>query len=207
MTRELGISLKNISAANLIHLSKTSIMKNHPAYLLEQYIIGKDQDKYQILETIYAESAEVEFEINSSHITFPSKIVGRKEIAKVLSAEFNKKYEKVKTYYLTKNISNSYSILKQNWLVVMKSIGEEVTRVGTGFYNWEFREYNKELRIENHKIYIHTMLEIEDHASKQLEDIQGKLEYPWIERPISVNLLKDYKNLDEVTGYLVKQDR
>jgi len=40
-------------------------MKQNPKQLLEQYIIGKDQDNYQILETMYEESAEIEFEINS----------------------------------------------------------------------------------------------------------------------------------------------
>ncbi|MBT8362803.1 MAG: hypothetical protein KJO32_17780, partial [Deltaproteobacteria bacterium] len=104
-------------------------MEHDSAHLLEQYIIGKDQNKYQILETIYEESAEVECEINSTRITFPSNIVGNRDIAKILSADFNKKYEKIKTYYLSKNIFDNFNILEQPWLVVMKEIGNELTCV------------------------------------------------------------------------------
>lgn len=146
-------------------------MKHSPIYLLEQYIIGKDQDKYEILETIYAENAEVEFEIHSKNITFPSRIVGRKNIAKVLSADFNKSYERVKTYYFIQNSFNEDNISEQKWLVVMKGVGREITRVGCGYYNWEFSEYHEVLKIVKQKIYIHTMLEIEDTASNQLHDI------------------------------------
>jgi hypothetical protein len=177
-------------------------MENNSLHLLEQYVVGKDQDKYQILETIYGERAELEFEINSTNIDFPRKIVGHKAIAKTLSADFNKKYEKVKTYYLSNTFTDKFKILKQPWLVVMKEIGNELTRVGSGFYNWEFMECNNQLKIIKHKIYIHTMLEIHDPQSKQLQQIQQDLEYPWVESNVVVSVIKSYKNLTDVTNYL-----
>ena len=182
-------------------------MKFDKAHLLEQYIFGKDQDKSHILETIYEKNAEVEFQINAPNITFPNKIAGHRTIAKILSYDFNRKYEKVKTYYLSKNIKDRLKILKQPWLVVMKDIGNDLTRIGSGHYNWEFKENNNELKIHKHKIYIHVMLEIHDPDSAQLQDIQTKLEYPWIETHVALDILKSYKNLTEITKYLMIQNR
>ena len=178
-------------------------MEHDPAYLLEQYIIGKDQDKYQILETIYEESAEVEFEINSTNITFPSNIVGNRDIAKILSADFNRKYEKIKTYYLSKNTLANFNILEQPWLVVMKKIGNELTCVGSGYYNWKFRKINNQIKIIKHKIYIHTIIEFHDPQSRQLKEIQETLEYPWVESHAAINVLKGFRNLTDITKYLI----
>ena len=179
-------------------------MEFSPSYLLDRYIIGKDQDKYQILETIYDKKAEVEFEINSNAITFPSKIIGNTAIAKTLSADFNKKYEKVKTYYLSKTISGKNNIQEQPWLAVMKEIGTDLTRIGTGYYNWKFIDRYSDLKIFKHKIYIHAMLDIHDTRSQQLKEIQVKLEYPWVEKEVVVNILKGYGNLTDITEYLIK---
>jgi len=177
-------------------------MKYNPLRLLEQYVAGKDQDQYQILETIYEERAEVQFEINANTIAFPGKIIGNKAIAKELSADFNKKYEDIKTYYLSTAITDTSSILKQPWLVVMKEIGYELTRVGSGFYNWEFIECNNQLKIIKHKIYIHTMLEVPDPQSKQLMQIQGALDYPWAEKTVVSGVIESYDNLSEIAEYL-----
>lgn len=179
-------------------------MKRNPAYILEQYIIGKDQNTSKILETIYEETAEVEFAINPTNISFPSKIVGNSEIARILSADFNKKFERVKTYYLSDTIYDKLDILEQPWLVVMKEIGKDLTRIGTGHYNWHLREHPHELKIFKHKIYIHLMLEIHDPSSKQLQKIQERLEYPWVKRHVVANVLKDYENLTEITRYVLK---
>jgi len=180
-------------------------MEHDPAHILEQYIAGKDQGEYQILEAIYERSAEVEFEINSTDITFPSKIIGNRDIAKILSADFNEKYEKIKTYYLSKKIFDKLNILEQPWLVVMKEIGNEMTRVGSGYYNWKFRINNNELKIIKHKIYIHTMLELHDAQSTQLQEIQENLEYPWVGCHATISVLKGYGNLADITNYLIKQ--
>ena len=178
-------------------------MENNAIYLLEQYVVGKDQNNYQILERIYDKDAEVEFEINTDSITFPTRITGNTSIAKTLSKDFNKKYEKVRTYYLSKTISEKNSIKQQPWLVVMKEYGKALTRIGTGYYNWKFIEKNNLFTIIHHKIYIHEMLEINDVESKQLAEIQAMLKYPWVEKKDVVKILKNYENLAEITEYLI----
>lgn len=179
-------------------------MESNQTYLLDRYIIGKDQDRHPILEAIYDTAAEVEFEINSDAISFPSKINGNKAIAKILSADFNRQYEKVKTYYLSKAFSDKNKIREQPWLVVMKEIGRDLTRIGTGHYTWIFTDRGGDLKIIKHRIYIHAMLEIHDIQSRQLEEIQAKLDYPWVERKGVVNILKGYENLSDIMEYLIK---
>ena len=47
------------------------------------------------------------------------------------------------------------------------------------------------------------MLEIHDTQSKQLKEIQAKLEYPWVDKKVAVNILKGYENLTDITEYLI----
>ena len=140
--------------------------------ILKEYIKGKDDDKYQILEHIYEQNAKVQFEIKSKHISFPDEISGNIEIAKVLSTDFNQKYKFVKTYYLSYPEPSQKEIFNQKWLVVMRDIQFGSTRVGTGYYNWQLAGFDNELKVMEHKIYIHEMLELEDPNCNILEDIQ-----------------------------------
>ncbi|MEJ2446060.1 MAG: hypothetical protein P8Y42_21850, partial [Exilibacterium sp.] len=114
------------------------------------------------LEEIYLENAVVEFDIASENITFPEKILGNIEIARVLSKDFNQKYHHVKTYYLSKPTNDNSNIYNQKWLVVMRDIESDATRIGSGHYDWEFSVITSGVKIKRHKIYIHEMLNLED---------------------------------------------
>lgn len=170
--------------------------------ILELYIKGKDEDKYHLLEDIYSKSAEVEFEINSDNISFPSTINGNIEIAKVLSKDFNQNYTKVKTYYLVKPQPNQLKVYKQNWLVVMKDIATGLTRVGTGHYDWHLIKSNNGLKIEKHNIYIHVMTQIIDDDSAELVRIQKELNYPWVKKENVLHVLAGNDSFECITQYL-----
>ena len=157
-------------------------MSTNSRKLLEQYVKGKDEDLYQILEDIYSDDAVVNFEIASEKITFPENVNGNKAIAEVLSRNFNLNYKDVKTYYLAKPTDNFENIYAQNWLVIMRDIGSEETRVGTGYYNWQFSTGADGFKIGRHKIYIHEMLSFIDDKKAELNRIQSQLTYPWVER-------------------------
>ncbi len=175
--------------------------------ILEQYVLGKDKDQYQILETIFADSAEVEFEIRSKKISFPGKIRGNKDIALTLSKDFNKKYERVRTYYLEGVDQDSEDIDNQPWLVVMKEIGRDITRIGTGYYNWKLRKTENSLKVSKLKIYIYEMLELIDSQSTILSEIQSKVEYPWPDNLLVDKALKQYGRLETVSEYIHKYSR
>ncbi|BHH83050.1 hypothetical protein [Desulforhopalus sp. 52FAK] len=175
--------------------------------ILEQYVLGKDKDQYVVLEAIFADFAEVEFEIRSEKISFPKTVKGNKDIARVLSKDFNKSYERVRTYYLEGVEQNANSIDNQPWLVVMKEVGNDVTRVGTGYYNWILRKTENGLKVTKLKIYIHEMLELDDSKSVMLEDIQRSIDYPWPAFLSVTNTLKPYGKLCVVSKYIHKHSR
>ena len=175
--------------------------------ILEQYVLGKDKNQYQVLETIFDDSAEVEFEIRSENISFPQKIEGNKDIARILSKDFNKKYESVRTYYLEDVELNSRNIDNQPWLVVMKEIGVDVTRIGTGYYNWEFLKTENDFKVSKLKIYIYEMLELVDSKSLILDEIQSKIKYPWPAILSVEKALNRYLKLKSVSEYINKYSR
>jgi len=61
------------------------------------------------------------------------------------------------------------------------------------------------LRILKQKIYIHVMLAIQDPHFRQLQKIQDKLEYPWVEKHVAVGVLKGFENLTEITQFLAEK--
>lgn len=170
--------------------------------ILESYIKGKDDDEFRILETIYAENAELEFEIKSDDISFPTTSIGNHEIARILSRDFNEKYDKVKTYYLSKPASDQYTIHQQTWLVVMRDKADRATRVGTGNYNWNLIATETGLQIQKHKITIDSMLQLRDENSKELERIQSNLGYPWAEPKTVIESLLNNPDLKVVVDYI-----
>ena len=87
----------------------------------------------------------------------------------------------------------------------MKEIGRDVTRVGTGCYNWDFSEKEGGPRIERLKIYIHEMLEIDDKDSKMLSNIQKSVAYPWADIQSALNGVKKYAELVCIEEYLQSQ--
>ena len=182
-------------------------MKFTSKQILEQYVVGKDKNQHQILENIFTDTAEVEFEINSEKISFPDKIRGNTDVAKILSKDFNKKYESVRTYYLEDVEPDTEKIDNQPWLVVMKEIGHDVTRIGTGHYNWRLCITESGLKVSKLKIYIHEMLELVDSKSIMLTEIQSKIEYPWSTKMAVRKALKPYKKLNIVAEYINKHIR
>ncbi len=173
-------------------------MNRTPSEILELYVKGKDQNEYGQLETIYSKTAEVIFEIHSSKISFPSIITGNQEIARILSRDFNLRYDSIKTYYLSKPPVDQLYIKNQTWLVVMRDKDTDKTRVGTGYYDWELQKENGTLKIIKHKIVINVMLEIEDHSKLELNTIQNSLEYPWVQKTQVLSVLSQNSKLKEI---------
>jgi len=160
---------------------KDRSMYKNAEYLLEKYVEEKDQDKFKILEKIYVPNAKVTFEIDTDTISFPTEILGNKNIAQVLSAEFNRKYDHVQTYYLSRSFPqiNDFTISNQGWLVIMREKEDNSIRVGTGLYDWIFeKQVDGNLKISQHNISIGVMLCLPGLPFSFLNELQSKLPYP-----------------------------
>jgi hypothetical protein len=186
------------------------MLKSDAEEILEKYVLGKDKDKFEILEEIYGVDAKVTFEINSEAISFPHEIAGNKEIAKVLSSDFNKNFDYVKTYCLSREfpLIPGGTILKQKWLVLMREKASHRVRVGSGFYDWHLTtKSDSQNRIKHHHIFIHEMLELADWSLNSLLDLQKRFSYPWLEQDRAINVLESYRELEAVTDFLKTEIR
>ena len=180
-------------------------MSKDAEYLLEKYVEGKDQNKFSILEDIYKPDAKVTFEIESDGIAFPAEISGNKNIARVLSADFNRKYDHVQTYYLSHSLPQieDFIFSKQEWLVIMREKQDNHIRVGAGFYDWIFeKQADGRSKIAQHNIFIGVMLGLPDRPLSFLDELQGKLPYPWVDKEKATEALSEFNELQEVCDYL-----
>jgi len=182
-------------------------MYKNAEYLLEKYVEGKDQDKFKILGEIYIPNAKVTFEIDSDTISFPTEISGNKNIAQVLSAEFNRKYDHVQTYYLSRSFPQIKDLVisNQGWLVIMRDKEDNSIRVGTGLYDWIFqKQADGNLKIAQHNISIGVMLCLPGLSLSFLDELQSSLLYPWVDKKKVIKVLSDYNELQDIVDYLEK---
>ncbi len=173
--------------------------------ILELYIVGKDENRFDIHENIYKPDARVSFEIKPDSISFPLEIIGNQEIAKILSADFNQKYDNVRTYYLSKQGGriDELNISKQKWLVLMREKTSDSLRVGTGYYDWLFEKgSDSKIKIKHHHIFISEMLDLRDLSLNFLIDIQKRLSYPWLDQETAIEVLEKHNPLREVIKFL-----
>ncbi|WP_153305815.1 hypothetical protein [Desulfogranum mediterraneum] len=176
--------------------------------ILEQYIHGKDDDRYPLLEEIYDQEALLSFSVRTAGITFPERIEGNREIARVLSADFNTKYKEVRTYYLApvSACRISLAVTAQPWLVLMRERTGGLLKVGCGLYDWHFCQApDSSQQIRSHRITIAEMIDLPDQSDQLLAHLQQQLPYPWTDRQTVVSLLARYEELSDLVRYLQNQ--
>ncbi|MCP4022484.1 MAG: hypothetical protein GY729_11640, partial [Desulfobacteraceae bacterium] len=130
-------------------------------------------------------------------------------IAQMLSAEFNKKYDHIKTYYLTKDFKQLEKrfISKQRWLVLMREKETDSIWIGTGFYDWKFKTGpNNNFKIKHHHITIGVMLNLPDQPLQFLLGLQTRFSYPWVAESIVMDVIKNHMPLLGIKNYLEVKD-
>lgn len=173
--------------------------------ILEKYILGKDTNRPTILEEIYSSDATVHFTIVPSTISFPAFIIGNREIAKVLSADFNERYDNVKTYYLSPPdlVAEDHAIYHQGWLVMMREKETGILKFGSGYYSWFFKQAPSGMwQINKHEITIGVMLDLPGSSLTFLQDSVEQLSYPWASREKAVEIFQKNTELQNLTTYL-----
>ncbi|MBY4678903.1 hypothetical protein [Marinobacterium arenosum] len=172
---------------------------------LEQYIDGKDNNRPQRLEQLYTPNARLSFQMDAADMAFPPQVSGNREIARILSADFNRKYRQVKTYYLNHDnlVLDGYRIEKQPWLVLMQEIDTGTVRAGCGYYNWQFVDAAEgNWQIDRHHISIHQMLSLPAERFKWLQTLQNDLPYPWLALDQAIAVLESDSAVAPLANYL-----
>lgn len=171
-------------------------MKAFQKNLLNTYFDGKDNDKYRLLEEIYEKDAVVEFLVKPSNIRFPSLIQGCKEIARILSKEFNQNNTDIKSYYFWQEAKGDEALEEQKWLVIMKERETQKLKVGAGLYHWYF---SKNKKLQRHYIQIEQMVYVD---SKSIECLQQDLTYPQTNLVEVMNAFACVPELQDILAYL-----
>lgn len=172
---------------------------------LEQYIDGKDNNRPNRLEQLYTGDARLSFQMDTADMAFPPQVSGNREIARILSADFNRKYRQVKTYYLHRDnlVLDGLRIEKQPWLVLMQEIDSGAVRAGCGYYNWQFVDSaSGDLQLERHQISIHQMLSLPAERAEWLKALQHTLPYPWLALGQAIAVLQADAAVAPLADYL-----
>jgi len=173
---------------------------------LNRYIDGKDNNRPAVLKALYCSDAVLAFSLDDQSMSFPTRVEGAQEIAKVLSGDFNQRYQRVKTWYLTQPVADGTDqVTEQPWLVMMQEKASGDIRIGCGFYNWRFETNCNPLQVSAHHIHIHTMLSFPSTRESWLIELQQSLAYPWSSVDLVEAQIAPYSELDSIVRYLTQR--
>ena len=150
--------------------------------LLERYVEAKDGNRPQLMPAIYQRDAVLTYAIATDEISFPSEVRGIEGITQTLVADFGRRFDCCKTYYICATPpAGAADIPYLPWLVVMREIEARTLRVGKGHYCWRFaRNDAGRLGVAAMHIHIDRMQAIPDADGVLREAIQGDMSYPWL---------------------------
>lgn len=167
---------------------------------IEQYILGKDGNRPDLLRRAFTNDATVEMVVNTDAISFPSTLEGLPAIGKVLSSEFNRQYENIYTFCMGEPPAAGSVEHSCKWLVGMsvKDTGE--VRVGCGEYHWQFDSHSG--RVQHLTICIeHMQVAGAGDLLPVMDWVQG-LGYPWCPAQQAVASAPPLESLTAVIDYL-----
>jgi hypothetical protein len=160
---------------NRIGSTKTSPLQ--PERLLRDYFHAKDENRPELLAAVFAPEASLEIRNRSDRISFPAVTVGGDAIAEVLVRRFNRTFENIRSYYLSRP-NAADPCFSCDWLVTMTERQSRSVRVGCGSYEWTFRRAPA-LRVMRLVIAIEAMLELAPALAGEVTRWRAALDYPW----------------------------
>ena len=172
--------------------------------LLEAYFDAKDRNRPGLIRDIYATDAQVTFSIATDAISFPARLAGSEEIARVLVSEFAERFEHCRSYYVCDAVQErDHGIDHLPWRVVMKEVGSPRLRVGAGHYRWVFGRTDACcLQVRQMHIHIDRMETVDDPDDRLRTALQSRLPYPWLTPVEWGRHLRLLQAIDPAFGFL-----
>ena len=109
-----------------------------PADVVRTYILAKDGNRPFLMTQAFAENAELEMEVRTDAISFPSSTKGLTAIEDLLVRRFGTDNENVYTFCLSRPAEGNRHRFGCHWLVGMSAKNGGQVRVGCGRYDWHF---------------------------------------------------------------------
>jgi hypothetical protein len=149
--------------------------------LLSGYFEAKDTNRPELMQQVFAQDAVLTFSIATDAISFPARTEGLEAITHTLVTDFRKKYSRCRSYYVCDELEvQGGRIEGLPWLVLMQEVATGHMRIGTGTYDWRFKQTDGGLRVEALHISIGKMDVIDNADGTLLGTMQSALPYPWL---------------------------
>jgi hypothetical protein len=148
------------------------------AEAISTYIEAKDRNLPQLMERAFVQDCELQMQLLTDAISFPSSAHGLESVTDVLVRNFGSQYENVRTFCLSRPESNRLLGFQCDWLVGMSNKSDGDVRVGCGEYTWDF-DAAGDGRVKRLLIKIEFMCVLP--ASYQASVLQwlSAIPYPW----------------------------
>ena len=145
--------------------------------VLRDYFHAKDENRPHLLSNVFAHDARLEITNRSAAIQFPSMTRGIEAIADVLVRRFNRTYENVYSFYMSRP-GEEETEFSCDWLVGMSEKESQGIRVGCGRYEWTFQGDRPHLATRL-VIAIDQMLVLPPEAAIEVRAWLLRLSHPW----------------------------
>ena len=162
--------------------------------LISRYIQAKDQNRPHLLTKVFSEKAQLQMQVNSENIAFPTQTHGLQNITQVLVKNFGQSYENIYTFCIEESVTVENGLLKCQWLVGMSERETGSLRIGFGEYHWQFSAADDAL-VDSLMIKIELMLVINSQHQDALMYPLENLAYPWCNRQNLIDALADLEEL------------
>lgn len=168
---------------------------------ISKYILAKDRNHPQLMKGAFAEDCELEMTVNTDAISFPSSAKGLEEVTRVLVTNFADQYANVRTFCLSRPISDYLPHFHCNWLVGMSAKDGGAIRVGCGQYNWHFSP-GDDKRVRKLAIDIEVMCVLPAETSEPIMHWLAALPYPWCSIAQAYESIPNIEALRPIKGFL-----
>ena len=154
------------------------ILRTTPLEIVGTYIRAKDGNRPLLMRRVFAKDSELEMNVKTDAISFPSSVKGLEAISDVLVSRFAVDYENVFTFCLSKPSEADGKRFACHWLVGMSAKSDGAIRVGCGRYDWVFDPAELGL-VEKLRIDIDVMNVCSKEVFDPIMDWLSGVPYPW----------------------------
>jgi len=169
--------------------------------IISRYIQAKDQNRPHLLTKVFSGNAQLQMQVNSENIAFPSQTHGLQDITQVLVKNFGQSYENIYTFCINESVTVKNGLLKCQWLVGMSERETGSLRIGFGDYHWQFSTADDVL-VDSLMIKIEQMLVLSPEHQDALMYPLENLTYPWCSRQSLIDQLPDLAVLQPLKSVL-----
>ena len=172
-----------------------------PLEVVATYIRAKDGNRPLLMRQAFAKNSELEMNVKTDAISFPSSVKGLEAITDVLVSRFTADFENVFTFCLSQPSATDGMHFACHWLVGMSAKVDGAVRVGCGSYDWHFDPDRFGL-VDKLRINIDVMNVLSKTAFDPIMDWLSGIPHPWCTPVEATRNIPSIEGLAAIEAYL-----